>query len=84
VHFRRYLAVINDFDLLEADVWLDESHEIGRLMETGTKYCCLSDTMVLAVPTALTLKVNIHHSAFWTIFSGDKQFQYVTSCCVVG
>jgi hypothetical protein len=74
VHFRQYLAVINDFDLLEADVWLDESREIGLLMETGTKHCCWSDTMVLAVPTALTLKVNIHHSAFWTIalFSGDK------------
>jgi hypothetical protein len=57
VHFRRYLAVINDFDSLEADVWLDESRGTGRLMETGTKYCCLSDTMVLAVPTALTLKV---------------------------
>lgn len=57
MHFRRYLAVISDFHSLEADLWLDESREIGRLTETGKKYCSLRDTMVLAVTTALTLKV---------------------------
>jgi hypothetical protein len=73
VQFWHYVAVVDDFNvwLIVDGVWTSHVGLEGADGDRKWKSCDLSDTKVLAVPIALTLKVKMNCSAILALLSYD-------------